>query len=114
LSRRLKAEATPYAVCAFLGARCCAEFIAQYLKLAPEAYRFICEPGSYLHATLETELIKTMQKNGLIPKEWRQVLIREVERLAVETPDADFLTIDRVRRVFTKKEIDRFLEVIRK
>jgi hypothetical protein len=55
-----------------------------------------------------------LETYGLLPTEKRQHLVATVAELAVTTPDADFLTIDRVRRVFTTQELQLFVSAIRK
>jgi hypothetical protein len=72
----------------------------------------ICAPASWLHATLDTDLLPRLQEYGLLPPERRQQLIERVTDLAVTTPDADFFTVERVKQVFTPEEIHSFTAAI--
>ncbi len=113
LCHRLHSETTESEVCTFLGSRCGVDFINQYVSLYPDIYSHICNPGGYIHATLETELIPKLQDNGLLPFEWRKVLIEKVSDLIVEDIDVDFMVVERIRRVFTQTEIDTFVETVK-
>jgi hypothetical protein len=114
LASRLNRELKIDAICRFLGARCCRSFLEFYFKACPEVLDHVCTPHSYLHATLQTDLLPKLQQYGLLPPEQRQKLIESVTELAIETPDADFLTIERVNQVFTPEEIRSFIATIKK
>ena len=113
LASRLNRELKIDYICRFLGTRCSRSFLHFYFKACPEVLDYLSAPHSYLHATLQTELLPKLQQYGLLPREQRQKLIERVTELAVTTPDADFLTIERVKGVFTPEEIQSFITAIK-
>ncbi len=113
LANRLNREPHVERICRFLGSRCGRSFLEFYFATCPSVLDYVCKPGSWLHATLQTELLPKLQEFGLLPGEMRQTLIYTVRNLAVTTPDADFLTVERVKQVFTPEEIRLFTEALR-
>jgi hypothetical protein len=113
LANRVNGELQIDRICDFLGSRCSLSFLKFYFKNCPNVLEYVCSPGSYLHATLHTELIPKLQKHRLLPSTHRRKLIDTVMDLVVATPDADFLTVERVGRVFTVAEKEQFLSAIR-
>ncbi|HEY1422452.1 MAG TPA: hypothetical protein VGF20_03295 [Candidatus Acidoferrum sp.] len=111
---RLNRELQINQICDFLDSRCSLPFLRFYVKNYPEVLEYVCSPYSYLHATLHTKLIPRLQRQRLLPDVNRQQLIAKVAELVVTTPDADFLTVERVGRVFTATERRRFISEIRR
>jgi hypothetical protein len=109
----LAKEASADKIAPFLGRRCSVAFVARFMSLHQEMFDYLCHPGSYLHARLETELIPKLQDNNLFPVERRRELIESVKESIVEANDADFLTIARVRAVFSASEQQELLDAIR-
>jgi hypothetical protein len=113
LANRLNRELKIDAICDFLASRCSLPFLRFYFENCPSVFEYICSPHSYLHATLQTGLIPKLQKHRLLPRAQRHKLIAAVMELVVTTPDADFLTVERVGNVFTRGEKREFLAAIR-
>ena len=114
LASRLNRELKIDAICRFLGARCCRSFLEYYFKACPKVLDHVCTPHSYLHATLQTDLLPKLQQYGLLQPEQRRKLIESVTKLAVDTPDADFLTVERVKQVFSSDEIGALIAGVKK
>lgn len=114
LADRLNGGLKLDAICHFLGARCCRSFLEYYILMRPDILDYVCSPHSYLHATLQTELLPKLQHYGLLKPEQRQKLIESVTKLAVDTPDADFLTVERVKQVFSSDEIGALIASVKK
>jgi hypothetical protein len=113
LANRLNRELQVDQICTFLGSRCSLSFLKFYFENCPQVLDYVCSPGSYLHATLQTELIPKLQKHELLPQTHRRKLVDAVTELVATTPDADFLTIERVGRVFSTVERQQFLSTVR-
>ncbi|HLN02104.1 MAG TPA: hypothetical protein VK335_22645 [Bryobacteraceae bacterium] len=113
LANRLNLELPIERICTFLGLRCSSAFLKLYFDSCPQVLDYLCSPHSYLQATLQTELIPKLRRYKLLPPTHRHKLIDTVMDLVVTTPDADFLTIERVKRVFTPAERRRFVNAVR-
>ena len=97
----------------FLASRCSQEFLRLYLKHHPQLGERIVTPGSYLSAVAEVDLLVRLREVDLLPEEWRTQFVMHVRTLALETPDVDFLSISRIRALFTEGELSAILEAIR-
>jgi len=97
----------------FLSYRSDRDFIARYLERHPEATSRICAPRSYLSACVEVSLVCHLHEWGLLPEEERLRFVAEAKKLAVDTPDADFLTNPRIRAVLSDLEVLDILASVR-
>jgi hypothetical protein len=77
---------------AFLANRCSADFLKLYLKMDQQALRRCLSIGSYLSAIPELPVLAKLHKCGLLPEESRRKIVEIISELAVETPDADWLS----------------------
>lgn len=89
----------------FLATRCSRDFLRLYLDRHPELGDLISEPGSYLSAVSEVDLLVILHEFGLLPSTWRQRFVEQARRLAVDTPDVDFLSVKRIRALFLPEEL---------
>lgn len=96
-------------LCAFLAWRCGGSFLAAYFQANPSAYQRI-RPSSFLSAVTDVDLLTKLHECGLLPEEERLRFLNTVSDLAVYTPDADFLTVGRIRAVFSEREIAAILD----
>ena len=77
---------------AFLANRCSADFLELYLETDQQALNRCLGFGSYLSAIPELPVLAKLNKCGLLPEQSRQKVVETISELAVETPDADWLT----------------------
>ncbi|HET6452782.1 MAG TPA: hypothetical protein VFI02_00130 [Armatimonadota bacterium] len=98
--------------CLFLAYRCNAEFLKTYLNEDPEILESISRPGSFLSACSDVSLLVRLHELGLLPEAVRAKFVEGVRELAVDTPDADFLS-GSIRDVFLQSEIDEILYAVR-
>lgn len=97
----------------FLGYRCNRSFIKQYVRQHPGIFKDIIQLGSYISAKPEITLLAKLHRYGLLPEAWRIKFVKNVEMVAIETPDADFLRIKHVREIIQPSEISRILGRVR-
>jgi hypothetical protein len=97
----------------FLATRCSAGFLRVYLEHHPELGELISSAGSYLSQVSEVDLLVRLHEVNLLPEEWRRRFIDQARRLAIETPDVDFLAVDRIRKLFHPEELDSIISLIR-
>jgi len=90
----------------FLSSRCSRAFLERFIDATPDFWRLTLNIGSYLAVDSEFALVMTLRRHGLLSEEQVRNVIAQVKALAVETPDADFLTVDRIRQFFTAEELD--------
>ncbi len=98
----------------FLTQRCDTEFLQMYLTQYPDTLKVISTPHSFLSATSEAALLARLHEAKLLPERYRAVFVAGVRTLAVTTPDADFLSSERIRAVFTKDEIAGILSLVKR
>jgi hypothetical protein len=91
----------------FLTFRTDQAFLKQYVDRHPSIYETISSPNSL--SGPEAHLLARLHEAGLLPEEWRIRFVERGTRLAVETPDADFLS-SRIRPVFSDGEVQAILE----
>jgi len=97
----------------FLAYRCDRDFLNLYLRKHPAIHRDLQgRIGSYLGAWHNVRFLARLYEFSLLPEESRLQFVEEVEELAVETPDADFLSIPSIRSMLTDTEIDRILQSV--
>lgn len=109
---RLDSVANFDSVLTFLALRCDHTFIQKYIELHKNLYERVCNPRPYLGATPDAALVAKLHEFALLPEQWRQKFVAEVEELAVLIPDSDFLHIPRVKQVFHESEIVKILKRI--
>lgn len=97
----------------FLASRCSPEFLKLYMDRYPDLGERLVEPGSYLSAAAEADLLVRLQEFGLLPDEWRVRFVQHAKTLALETPDVDFLSTPRIRALFSENEVADILSTIR-
>jgi hypothetical protein len=94
----------------FLAGRCSKGFLESYIKEAPSFWEEALDFSSHLSVSREFLLLVKLHQEDLLNPEVRRKVVERVKGLAVNTPDADFLTVDQIRGFFTKEEI---LDVMR-
>lgn len=97
----------------FLANRCSKSFLEQYIAATSEFWEHLLNFGSYLSAISEFPIVTKLQKEGLLPEDKRQIVVDRVRELAVETPDADFIAVPRIREFFTTSEITEIMNDVR-
>lgn len=95
----------------FLAFRCNREFLALYIQQHPDFVPNL-SVHSYLYAVSDVRVILRLHEFGLLPEEKRIAVVAEIRELAVDTPDAGFLS-EKVRTLFTPDELTQILEDVR-
>lgn len=95
----------------FLAFRCEREFLALYITRYPNFITGL-NVGSYLYAVSDVNVIVRLHEFGLLPDSKRASTTVAIRKLAVETPDAGFLS-EGIKKIFTQEEITSILEDIR-
>jgi len=98
----------------FLTYRCNREFIKEYLKANPEIFNHIMKVNSFLSIVPEVLLIVKLHNINLLPEKYRKRFVKEVKRLAVDTPDADFLDSNKIGSVIKPEEKQSILIKVEK
>jgi len=93
----------------FLARRCSKSFLRQYAKQTKSLWGSLEEFSSHLSADAEFSLIVTLGNMKLLPTDHRRRVVERVKILAVETPNADFLTTQSIRDFFTKTEVEEIM-----
>lgn len=75
----------------FLATRCSRRFLEQYLELDNGLIERCVRLGSYLSVEPELDLLAKLHQCGLLPDAQRIEAREEISRLAIETPDSDWL-----------------------
>ena len=94
----------------FLAVRTGKSFLECYLNHYPETYDQLADES--ITYNYQNELLIKLFELGMLPENIRRAFVKRVSDLAVETPDADFLT-KRIRALFTAEELEHILERIR-
>jgi hypothetical protein len=92
----------------FLANRCHRDFLRLYVERHP---RFIAslQYGSWMRYHSAVGVAARLQGCRLLPAAERERFIKEARRLAVQTPDADFLDVRSIRALFRPTEIESIL-----
>lgn len=93
----------------FLARRCSTSFLKQYAKQTPNFWNSLLNFASHLSVDPDFSVVVTLGKSNLLPQEQREIAIERVKVLAVETPDADFLTTQSIIDFFSKDEIEEIM-----
>ncbi|HEX7678222.1 MAG TPA: hypothetical protein VF713_08870, partial [Thermoanaerobaculia bacterium] len=96
----------------FLASRCSGEFLARYISVTPKFWDDVLGFSSFLSVTPQFSLLMTLQDEGLLPAERKNTVVDLVKVLAVETPDADFLHVDRIRAFFSPEELHAIMDCV--
>lgn len=96
----------------FLSYRCDKSFLQNHF-IRPEIKESIVRVYSYFHACGELSLLSRLHQFGLLPEEWRVECVSKISDLAIETPDGDFLSLDRIRGLLTAAEIETIMVRVR-
>ncbi len=86
-------------------------FLAGYVARNP-GFISTLRVGSYLSAIPDVELIVKLRTFGLLPEPFRLQCVAEIRRLAVDTPDSDFLR-EEMRPLFEDAEFTAILDDVR-
>ena len=93
----------------FLANRCDRRFLEYFMNdhfvLEDRGLEF----GSFMTLMPEVDFVIKLSKLSLLPYEIRVAFIENIKELAVETPDADFLSSSRIRDVLTEKELNEIM-----
>lgn len=95
----------------FLSQRCDPGFLAAFCERMPSFIPML-HVGSYLYGDTDLWVILRLREFGLLPEDNRAVILDEIKELAVDTPDAGFLS-DRVKRLFSEEELRQLLDHVR-
>jgi hypothetical protein len=90
---------------AFLSSRCSSTFLRMFFGVHPELVERCLHLYSYLSVVPETDIFILLAQNGMLDVEQRRRALKSIERLAVQSPDADFLRMPRLREILTAEEI---------
>ena len=107
----LQARADIDAVKRFFATRCERSFLAGYIA-RNSGFIPSLKVRSYLGAMPDVDVIVRLRILGLLPEVVRLQHVTEIRRLAVETPDPDFLR-DQIRPLFDSSEFAAILEDVR-
>jgi hypothetical protein len=94
----------------FLAFRADKAFLSSYLDRHPETFEEISFPSSL--SSPKAYLLSRLNEFGLLPEECRIRFIERATRLAIETPDADFLNSKQIRTLFSEAEIQEILRQV--
>jgi len=97
----------------FYASRCARDFLERHIAHNEPLLESISSPGSYLSATGAVDLLARLRTFGLLPESVRATFVKRAAELAVETPDVDYLTAERIRRLFKLSELTQVLRTVR-
>ncbi len=97
----------------FLSYRCDKKFLERFIKLNPGVFEKISDAKSYLYVFIEFRLLSCLHEFGLLPEHIRKNFIKGVKRLAVQIPDAGFLSLNHIRNLINDDEIEEILSDVR-
>jgi hypothetical protein len=95
-------------ICDFLLSRCDPQFVRRYLEAHPTFLESL-PVYSFLSAVPEVKALAEFNKRGFLPEALRGTIVRTIETLAVDTPDAGWLTDATIRSLLTEEEIETIL-----
>jgi hypothetical protein len=90
----------------FLAFRCSKEFLTRYIRDHPEILDDVSTPGLFLSAVSEVDLAVRLHEFGLLTEDYRKRFVAKVSSYAIEGEDLYALESQRIKRVFTKAELD--------
>lgn len=97
----------------FLAKRCSTEFLELYLAMDQGALDRCLRFGSYMSAAPELQVLARLRECGLLSEEHHRKIIETISRLAVETPDADWLTDSDAKKLLTDEDRAEILEHVK-
>lgn len=97
----------------FLAYRCSRDFLQKYTDSHKDVLEHISRPISYLSVVSQVDLLKRLFNEKLLPSKYRLIFVATVKELAVETPDAAFLTVKSIRSILTQEEINGVLKAVK-
>lgn len=97
----------------FLANRCSKEFLALFLEQVPEILERVSKPGLSLSTVPEVDLAVRLHEFGLLPEENRRQFVEKVSSYAIAGEDTYALKDSGVRSVFTDREFEALMEIVR-
>lgn len=98
------------AVHRFLSYRCSRQYLEQFISRRSDFISSL-KIGAYLYAVSDVDLIVRLNEFGLLPEPDRLRAVSVIRRLAVDVPDAGFLSAE-IRTLFTPEELIDLLKQI--
>jgi hypothetical protein len=95
----------------FLTWRCSCEFLAYYVQKHVELIDQL-QVWSFLDAVDDMGVIVRLHECGVLPEAKRKMVVEQIARLAVETPDAGFLDEKR-RQILHEDELESILQKVK-
>lgn len=96
----------------FLAFRADRRFLSDYVNRHPEIYGELSAGSSYIASSAGSYLLARLNEFHLLPETWRIKFVENVTRIAISTPDADFLRSAEIRTLFSASEIAGILQRI--
>ena len=95
----------------FLANRCHSDFLKIYIEGHPDFISSL-QYGSWMRYHSAVSVATRLYECELLPEEERERFVERAGILAIETPDADFLDVARIKALFFPSEIDEILRTI--
>ncbi len=97
----------------FLANRCSKSYLESYLKKYPNTYDLVAEPHAFLETSPAALLASKLHEYGILTAECKEKFVQTLKSLAVDTPDAGFLSYGPVCNMLTPEERDDILQHVR-
>ena len=97
----------------FLAYRCDAKFLILYLAENPKVLELALRFNSYMSAWRRVAFLTRLHEFVLLPEQERTIFVNRISELAVETPDADFVTDKHIRAVLKDAEYSSILDRVK-
>lgn len=91
----------------FLANRCRPDWARAYLETNPSLLRRLVRPGAYIYAyNSEMQLLADLTNAGALPEQARETFVASIADLAVEIPDAAWISNTNVRRALGSEGVE--------
>lgn len=97
----------------FLSYRCDTSFLNYYLKENPNILQFALKIYSHVGVSSQAIFLARLHEFKLLSEHDRAFFVKRISELAVETPDADFITDKRIKAVLKDAEYSSILEKVK-
>lgn len=97
----------------FLAYRCDKAFIKQFIARHSGFIESLLLFGSFMGTVREVSVLTRLHELSLLPEDARKRFVQRARKLAVDTPDSDFIGVARIRAMFLDEELMSILALVK-
>lgn len=113
IAAKLSGVRNSYVFFMFLAYRCDKTFLLKYISEHDGFIDSLLNFDSYMGVVGEVSVITQLHELKLLPERARRRFVTRAADLAIKIPDSDFITVPRIRAVFTEQELSSILASVK-